>query len=81
MSRRLTLSALLLGMPHAALAHPGTHDRMYVLDLARHIAEPDHLAFAAVTLVVAVLAYRHGRRAEARASAKSAAERHDGSRR
>jgi hydrogenase/urease accessory protein HupE len=51
-----------------ASAHPGEHARMSVVQLINHYAEPDHLAFLALTVIVGWVAYRAGRRAEARAA-------------
>lgn len=48
-------------------AHPGNHAHMGLLETIQHYAEPDHLAFLALTVVVAWVAFRIGRRAEARA--------------
>jgi hypothetical protein len=50
-----------------AAAHPGEHTRMSVIQLINHYAEPDHLAFLALTVIVGWVAYWAGRRAEARA--------------
>jgi hypothetical protein len=47
-------------------AHPGNHARMGLLETIQHYAEPDHLAFLGLTVVVAWVAFRIGRRAEAR---------------
>lgn len=52
-----------------ANAHPGNHDKMSWLELARHYAEPDHLAFLVLTVGVGIAAFRWGRRIEARAHA------------
>ena len=60
----------------AALAHQGTHGHLDILGVLAHIFEPDHVIFAAIAIVSSVLAYRAGRRAEARAIAKRG-ERHD----
>ena len=53
-----------------AHAHSGEHGHMSLLELARHFAEPDHLAFLAATVLVGWLAFRWGRRIEARAQAR-----------
>ena len=50
-----------------ALAHPGEHGHMGLIELLQHYAEPDHLAFLALTVIVGVLAFKLGRRTEARA--------------
>ena len=54
-----------------AQAHPGGHAHMSWLELARHYAEPDHLAFLALTVIVGWLAFRWGRRIEARAQGRA----------
>ncbi len=59
------------GMAGNATAHPGDHVRMSPTELIAHYAEADHLAFLALTVIVGWLAYRAGRRTEARAHAKS----------
>ena len=53
-----------------ALAHPGEHGGMTMGELIVHYAEPDHLALLALTVVVGWLAFRAGRRAEAKAQAR-----------
>lgn len=50
-----------------AAAHVGEHQGMTLAQLASHVFETDHIVFAAIALVVGVLSYRAGRRAEARA--------------
>ncbi len=52
-----------------ASAHPGQHAQMSLLEIAMHYAEPDHLAFLALTVIVGWLAFRWGRRVEAKARA------------
>lgn len=53
-----------------AVAHPGDHGALSFLQSLAHIAlEPDHLIFAAATVVVGVLAYRAGKRAGAKGTA------------
>jgi hypothetical protein len=67
-------SALLFGLSAfywiigagAALAHPGDHSHFDAAHLLEHLLEPDHLIFIALIAVVAVLAFRVGRRIEAR---------------
>jgi hypothetical protein len=61
---------LFLLLPTAAWAHPGDHSHFDWAGFWGHLFEPDHLFFAAVTIIAAVLAYRAGRRAEARAIEK-----------
>ena len=46
--------------------HTGNHTGLSYRQIAAHALEPDHLIFAAVTVLVGVWAYRHGRRVEAR---------------
>lgn len=62
-----------------ASAHPGQHAGMTVVDLARHLFEPDHVIFAGLAGLVGIFAYRAGRRAEARAlkSASHKGDQHD----
>jgi hypothetical protein len=48
------------------LLHIGDHTGFSLRHLATHVLEPDHLAFAAITVLVGVCAYRYGRRVEAR---------------
>lgn len=59
--------ALLAAIAQPALAHPGGHGHMTWRELVQHFAEPDHLAFLALTVIVGWLAFRLGRRIEARA--------------
>ena len=49
---------------------------MSLLEIAKHYAEPDHLAFLALTVAVGWLAFRLGRRLEAKA--QSVARKSDG---
>ena len=66
----LGITALsLLATP--AGAHVGDHGGMTLSQLAEHFFETDHIVFAVLIVVAAVLAYRAGRRAEARAVAKA----------
>jgi hydrogenase/urease accessory protein HupE len=60
----LALSVSLSASP--AMAHPGDHAIFSAAALAEHLLEPDHLVFIALVVLVAILAYRVGRRAEAR---------------
>lgn len=55
-----------------ALAHSGDHSGMSLVEVIGHYAEADHLFFLALSVLVGVLAFRAGRRfeAKARASAK-----------
>ncbi len=66
MLKRSVLLALSLIIVTPAAAHPGGHGHMSFLELVRHYAEPDHLAFLALTVIVGWLAYALGRRVEAR---------------
>ena len=66
MIRPLLALAACAAFAGPALAHPGGHAHMTWLELARHYAEPDHLAFLALTVIVGWLAFRLGRRMEAR---------------
>lgn len=52
-------------------AHPGNHAHMGLLETIQHYAEPDHLAFLVLTVVIAWVAFRIGRCAEVRASRAS----------
>ena len=67
---------LLMMLPTAALAHAGDHGHFDLAALIAHLFEPDHLFFAAVTVIASILAYRAGRRAEARAHLRRDAD-HD----
>ena len=71
MQRVLALLAALAVTTQTAIAHPGDHVQMSVTELIAHYAEADHLAFLALTVIVGWLAYRLGRRTEARVRAKS----------
>jgi hypothetical protein len=66
MKRFLSGMLLLPTLAGPAAAHPGDHTRMPLTELISHYAEADHLAFLALTVIVGWLAYRAGRRAEAR---------------
>jgi hypothetical protein len=59
----LASTCLALGST-AASAHPGDHGGFGWAALAAHLAEPDHLVFVALIVLVGVLAFRIGRRAE-----------------
>jgi hypothetical protein len=67
--------ALYLGLPSAALAlgstaasaHPGDHSSLGWTSLAMHLREPDHIVFIALIVLVGMLGFRFGRRAERRA--------------
>jgi hypothetical protein len=64
-----SLAIALSALP--AHAHPGSHAHLGLLETIQHYAEPDHLAFLALTVFVAWVAFRVGRRAEARAQRAS----------
>ena len=72
-------AAALASFAIPAHAHPGGHARMSVLELAQHLAEPDHVAFLAVLVIVGVVAWRWGRSADR--AAKARAPRRDGEQR
>lgn len=61
---------LFLVLPFSARAHVGGHAHFDWAGLFTHLFEPDHLFFAAVAIIASVLAYRAGRRAEARVRAR-----------
>ena len=65
----LSLGVLALGST-AASAHLGDHTGFGWISLARHLFEPDHLVFIALIVLVGLLAWRLGRRAERRARAR-----------
>ena len=52
------------------LLHIGDHTVLRLNELAAHLFEPDHVFFAALTVIVGVMAYKHGRRTEARVQAQ-----------
>jgi predicted outer membrane protein len=65
------LAVLLLAMVATpALAHQGDHTQFDPVGLILHVLEPDHVIFAALAILTGVLAYRAGRRAEARSHAR-----------
>ena len=66
---RFTIAVGLAGLAAPVLAHPGGHAHMSLVEIAKHYAEPDHLAFLALTAIVGWLAFRWGRRVEAKARA------------
>lgn len=57
-------------LPLSVEAHAGDHAHFDWAGLLAHLVEPDHLFFAAVAIIASVLAYRAGRRAEARVQAR-----------
>lgn len=64
---RATTIAMLAAAATPALAHPGDHAGFDFAALAAHVFEPDHIIFATLAGIIGVLAYKAGRRAEARA--------------
>ncbi len=71
MLRRFAIASSLAGLATPAFAHPGGHAQMSLLEIAKHYAEPDHLAFLALTVIVGWLAFRWGRRVEAKSRAST----------
>ena len=69
MSIRLVIALSLMALASPAFAHPGNHAGMGLIEFVQHYAEPDHLAFLALTVIVGIAAYRHGRRVEAKVHA------------
>lgn len=69
MSLRFCAAVLFSLVATTAHAHPGNHAHMSILEAIQHYAEPDHLAFLALTIIVGILAYRFGRHTEAKAQA------------
>lgn len=65
MNRLVFLPLVLLASP--ALAHQGDHTHFDWAGLFAHFFETDHIVFAAIAALTGVLAYRAGRRAEAKA--------------
>ena len=64
---RFVLSTVLASFAVPAFAHPSGHTHMSWLEVVQHYAEPDHLAFLALTVFAGWVAYRSGRRTELRA--------------
>lgn len=69
------IALFLMASTAPALAHPGDHAGLDLLMLTRHFFEPDHIIFAMLAGAVGVLAYRAGRKAEAKAQRQE--HRHD----
>ncbi len=67
MSNRFLVALSFLTLASPAFSHPGNHAGMGFIELVQHYAEADHLAFLALTVIVGIAAYRHGRRVEAKA--------------
>ena len=63
---RLTLASLALALPTAAHAHVGDHHGLSWREALAHLLEPDHLAIAALAVIVGVMAWRWRRAALAR---------------
>jgi hypothetical protein len=70
MRRSLLLFIAAALAPQPAAAHPGDHVHLSLAELIAHYAEPDHLAFLALTVIVGWLAFHAGRRLEARLQTK-----------
>lgn len=68
MKKLIFVPFVILSLP--ALAHQGDHTRFDIAGLIAHVFEWDHLVFAAIAVLTGVLAFRAGRRAEARVHAK-----------
>lgn len=68
--KTLSLTFVLFAFSGPAFAHTGAHGHLDLAGLLAHIFEPDHLIFACIAALVGVLAYRAGRRAEARVQAR-----------
>jgi hypothetical protein len=49
-----------------AFAHVGDHAHFDLMGMLAHLFEADHLVFAGITVIATVLAFRAGRRAEAK---------------
>jgi hydrogenase/urease accessory protein HupE len=67
--KKYAICAFML-LPSTAFAHPGDHVHLDWASTLAHLFEPDHIFFAGVTVFASALAYRAGRRAEARAIEK-----------
>jgi hypothetical protein len=67
---RLSYALFITLLSSRAFAHVGDHALFDWAGLIAHLLEPDHLFFAGVTVLTGFLAYRAGRRAEARAIEK-----------
>ena len=57
--------------------HIGDHSTLRIDQLPWHLLEADHVVFMAFALIVGVMAYRHGRRVEARVQAQRKDKPHD----
>lgn len=70
MKKLLAVPPLVLASIVPAAAHVGDHAHFDFVGAIAHLLEPDHLVFAGVTVIATVLAFRAGRRAEAKAQVK-----------
>jgi hypothetical protein len=66
----LSLAGLALSAA-AASAHPGDHTGFGWKSLAAHLFEPDHLVLLTLIVLIGLLGYRLGRRAERRVRERS----------
>ena len=69
MKRPFFFAPLLL-VASPAFAHVGDHAGLDVAGLIAHVFETDHIVFAFVAALTGVLAYRAGRRAEAKSHSR-----------
>jgi hypothetical protein len=65
-ARPAALSSFLLTLANPALAHMGDHSRFALPEMAAHLLEWDHLFFLGLAGVIGIMAFRAGRRLEAR---------------
>ena len=66
---RYATALALLVAAGPAFAHPGNHAGLSLTEFVQHYAEPDHLVFLTLTIIVGISAYHYGRRVEAKARA------------
>lgn len=66
---RYASALALLVVAGPAFAHPGNHAGLSLVEFVQHYAEPDHLVFLTLTIIVGISAYHYGRRVEAKARA------------
>ena len=64
---KLPAVGIFFALSGPAFAHVGEHGGLSLAALAAHFFETDHLVFAGLAVAVGLLAFRAGRRAEARA--------------
>ncbi|MGC2164703.1 MAG: HupE/UreJ family protein [Gallionella sp.] len=57
MSRKFVIACIAL-TPMSALAHPGEHHQGLMATLVHLLTEPDHLAMAAITLLIGIWGVR-----------------------